>query len=67
MNDDTTHKPTLSDIRRAASMMGVAVRQAKAKLDPLTTISVRASDKTRLQSFADEQGITLTEAFHRKV
>lgn len=58
---------TLSEIRREASMKGVAVRQAKAKCDPLATISVRTSDKARLQAYADAQGITLTEAFHRKV
>jgi hypothetical protein len=58
---------TLSEIRREASMKGVAVRQERAKRDPLTTISVRTSDKARLQVYADEQGITLTEAFHRKV
>jgi len=58
---------TLSEIRREASMKGVAVRQERAKRDPLATISVRTSDKARLQAYADEQGITLTEAFHRKV
>jgi len=67
MSNTNTHKPTLSEVRRAASMKGVAVRQANAKRDPLTTISVRVSDKTRLQAFADENGITFTEAFRRKV
>lgn len=63
----TIHNETLSEKRRRASMMAVKVRQEKARLDPLTTISVRTSDKARLQDYADGEGITLTEAFHRKV
>jgi len=69
MKNGAHEKPTLSDIRRAAGLKGVEARRLNKKpnADPLTTISVRISDKTRLQTFADEKGITLTEGFHRKV
>lgn len=71
MNNSTTHTNTLtlSEKRRAAGLAGVAARRLnpKPKTDPLATISVRASDKARLKAFADAEGITMTEAFHRKV
>lgn len=72
-NKDTMNREhqnlTLSEIRRVAGLKGVEARRLNKKpnTNPLTTISVRTNDKTRLQAYADEQGITLTEAFHRKV
>lgn len=67
--NNSTHTLTLSEKRRAAGLAGVAARRLKPKpiTDPLTTISVRASDKARLHTYATEHGITMTEAFHRKV
>jgi hypothetical protein len=56
-------KQRLSEVRRAASLKAVAVRQAKARRDPLTSISIRQSSKAKLLAIADRERTTMTAAF----
>jgi hypothetical protein len=62
-NKTPISKQRLSEVRRAASLKAVAVRQAKARHDPLTSISIRKSSKAKLMAIADRERTTMTEAF----
>ena len=57
-------KNTLSEIRRQAGLKSGVVRRARAKRDPLVTVSIRKSSHQDLRELADSKDATITDTLH---